>query len=55
MLAALSGRLLVAHVARVEEEQCLDGAFRGHGVRLRGEAIDTGRLAEGRGSAHGGE
>jgi DNA polymerase-3 subunit epsilon len=45
MLAALCGRLLVAHVARIEE-QFLDDGFRGHGVRLRGEAIDTARLAE---------
>jgi DNA polymerase-3 subunit epsilon len=45
MLAALSGRMLVAHVAWVEQ-QFLDGAFRRHGVRLRGEAIDTARLAE---------
>jgi DNA polymerase-3 subunit epsilon len=45
LLAALSGRVLVAHVAWVEE-RFLDGAFRGHGVRLRGEAIDTAGLAE---------
>lgn len=45
MLASLSGRLLVAHVAWVEE-QFLDGAFRGHGLRLRGDAIDTAQLAE---------
>lgn len=45
MLAALSGRTLVAHVARVEE-RFLNRALRGHGVRLRGGTIDTARLAE---------
>jgi DNA polymerase-3 subunit epsilon len=45
LLAALCGRMLVAHVAWMEE-QFLDRAFRGHGVRLRGDAIDTARLAE---------
>jgi DNA polymerase-3 subunit epsilon len=45
LLAALTGRLLVAHVASVEE-RFLDRAFRGHGVRVRGEAIDTAGLAE---------
>jgi DNA polymerase III subunit epsilon len=45
MLAALSGRTIVAHVARVEE-RFLNRAFRGHGVHLRGGAIDTARLAE---------
>jgi DNA polymerase-3 subunit epsilon len=45
LLAALTGRLLVAHVARVEE-RFLTSALRGHGVRLRGEAIDTARMAE---------
>jgi DNA polymerase III subunit epsilon len=45
VLAALSGRMLVAHVAWVER-QFLDAALRGHGVRLRGAAIDTARLAE---------
>lgn len=44
LLTALSGRILVAHVAWVER-QFLDRAFRGHGVRLRGGVIDTARLA----------
>jgi DNA polymerase-3 subunit epsilon len=45
LLAALSGRMLVAHVAWVEE-RFLERALRGHGVRRRGEAIDTAGLAE---------
>jgi DNA polymerase III subunit epsilon len=45
LLAALAARVLVAHVVQVEE-QFLKRALRGHGVRLRGAAIDTARLAE---------
>jgi DNA polymerase-3 subunit epsilon len=45
LLAALAARVLVAHVAQVEE-WFLKRALRGHGVRLRGAAIDTARLAE---------
>ena len=45
MLIALSGRTIVAHVARVEE-RFLDCALRVHGVHLRGKVIDTARLAE---------
>ncbi len=45
LLGALAGRVLVAHVASIEE-RFLDRALRGRGVRLRGRAIDTARLAE---------
>jgi DNA polymerase-3 subunit epsilon len=45
LFAALTARVLVAHVAQVEE-RFLKRALRGHGVRLRGAAIDTARLAE---------
>jgi DNA polymerase-3 subunit epsilon len=44
LLAAMSGRVLVAHVAAIEEE-FLGRALRGHGVRLRGPVIDTAALA----------
>jgi DNA polymerase III subunit epsilon len=44
LLAALSGRIMVAHVATIERG-FLDRAFREHGVRLRGELVDTARLA----------
>jgi DNA polymerase-3 subunit epsilon len=43
LLEAMCGRILVAHVAWVER-RFLGAAFRGHGVRLRGKAVDTARL-----------
>jgi DNA polymerase-3 subunit epsilon len=44
LLAGLSGRVLVAHVASIEQE-FLDRALRGRGVRLRGPVVDTAELA----------
>ena len=44
LLAALDGRILVAHVASIERE-FLSRAFESHGVRLRGPVVDTARLA----------
>jgi DNA polymerase III subunit epsilon len=44
LLEAITGRVLVAHVAAVDEG-FLDAALRGYGVSLRGGAIDTSALA----------